>query len=747
MRSARCKRCSVFIHKHEPIYLLNASIMSMISAFGNVLERARARLRGTAQGLSETVRFFFDGTTASARTFTTFELAFSGWSYSCITRRGRELGKKRFIAYRKTAQNQKEELPLEHWASRLLSQPNRLNTRSQLFRLIEEWFVYAGNAFLYAPCNGAKVPVQLWVLPADRVQVVLSDDPMNLVAGYVYRSARGNFAIREEDIIHFQSLHPGAHERDMVIGRGDIAAAIDNLTMSAMQREALRKKIVTQNIPPMFLKTRGNITDEQWQNFKQRIQQNVPDLMLVAALHFEGELVPLTNAGTERSYTEKALNTEGISETQIEELTAILGVPSGLITGKFQNRATSESLKAFFYENTVEPQADYFAEELTRHFSRFDNSIIIDHDKYVYQDPELLLKKQAQELQWGITTINEERAKVGLEPISGGGTPFVPSGFVPLSAALQQTVSQQGASQQGASQGTLLSPAPNKMYTEKHLLSPLKRTPFKRTSAAKEKNDEEPDPFGKEEYCTTFWKSYDGLADEATTLITRALQAEFDALEEEVLSNLDDALEKAHPTVLKKDNAGTTKLFDVAIWKERFASSVSTDLEALLTRSMEQAAKDVGEEWDDIKSQFDASIRAALRESTDRIKTSVDTVKTELQQLLEDMYDKPVEEIQAAMMAKFSHYTAARALMIARTYSTFAMTFAQMTVWKDLGYTYTWLSQRDGKTRDTHKVADMQEPDKEGYFKVGTDRMKHPGGGSQAKENVHCRCVLRPKKK
>jgi hypothetical protein len=344
---------------------------------------------------------------------------------------------------------------------------------------------------------------------------------------------------------------------------------------------------------------------------------------------------------------------------------------------------------------------------------------VIDHDKYVYQDPDIQLRKQAQELQWGITTINEERKKAGLEAIEGGDTAFVPAGYVPLSTAIAPppTPSATSNKEVGQVKGNI------------HLLKQA---------------SESDDPFAdNEEYCKKFWKSYDNVAAQATTLMTRSLQTEFDALEEEVLANLDDALDKA----LTKDNTSSARLFDVSVWKERFASSMSGDVETLLTDTMQQAAKDVGENWDDIESQFDASVRAALRESTDRITTSVDTVKAELQQLLEDMYDKPVEEIQAAIMQKFAHYTASRALMIARTTATFALTFAQMTVWKDLGYTYTWLSQRDGKTRDTHKVADMQEPDKDGYFKVGSDRMKHPGGGSQPKENVHCRCVLRPRKK
>jgi HK97 family phage portal protein len=691
--------------------------MNILRSLTSFVQRA-----ATTEAAALALKFFYPGFTSYTRVPGKLELAFRGWAYACITKRSREIGKKRFIVYRKTGQNQREELPHDHWAARLLFSPNPVFTRTQIFRLIEEWFLVAGNAYIYAPKNGAKFPVQFWILPANRVQVVMSDNPLQLVKGYVYRSAMGDFPLDDDEVIHLQDLHPGMRDDSIIMGRGALEAALDVLEVSSMTREFLKQRIKTQNLPPLVLRTKGRVDAETWKNFKARMQENMPGISIVAALEQEGELVPLTQSGTESSYLRNSYQTQGnTSNEMVQELAAVFGIPPGLVTGEFQNRATSETLVASFYEGTIDPQSDYYAEEITRHLARFDPNIEVLHEKYVYQDPDQALRKQAQELQWGITTINEERKKIGLEPIVGGDTPFVPTGFVPLTQALNPP-------------SLSAAPAPQ----------PTPQEPAKTLLLKSAETDD--DPFNSEDYCRKYWKSYDVIAERYTAVFNRTLQGLFDDLETEVVSNVDKEASKALRSGQRLER-GTFTLFDVATWKERFAGAMTGDMEDYVQEAMQQAAQDIGEKWDDIKGEFEASIRAAVRESTDRITSSVDTVKDELQRLLDDMYDKPIEEIVAAIQRQFSHYSSARARLIARTTATAALTFSQMTVFDKMGYTYTWLSQRDGKTRPTHKVADMQEPDKEGYFHVGSDRMKYPGGGSQAKENAHCRCVLRPKKK
>jgi hypothetical protein len=56
-----------------------------------------------------------------------------------------------------------------------------------------------------------------------------------------------------------------------------------------------------------------------------------------------------------------------------------------------------------------------------------------------------------------------------------------------------------------------------------------------------------------------------------------------------------------------------------------------------------------------------------------------------------------------------------------------------------------WISQRDGVVRDTHRLADGQRVQKNGYFNVGGYNMLYPAdssGGAPGKEIINCRCSI-----
>jgi SPP1 gp7 family putative phage head morphogenesis protein len=55
-----------------------------------------------------------------------------------------------------------------------------------------------------------------------------------------------------------------------------------------------------------------------------------------------------------------------------------------------------------------------------------------------------------------------------------------------------------------------------------------------------------------------------------------------------------------------------------------------------------------------------------------------------------------------------------------------------------------WFAAIDGRERDTHREASGQVRRTGELFEVGSDKMEAPGQGSQARENVNCRCVLLP---
>jgi len=64
---------------------------------------------------------------------------------------------------------------------------------------------------------------------------------------------------------------------------------------------------------------------------------------------------------------------------------------------------------------------------------QFDDKLFLAFDDPVPENREELRVDREVNLSTGMTTINEERAKIGLEPTEWGDQPFIPSNMIPLS--------------------------------------------------------------------------------------------------------------------------------------------------------------------------------------------------------------------------------------------------------------------------------------------------------------------------
>ena len=143
-------------------------------------------------------------------------------------------------------------------------------------------------------------------------------------------------------------------------------------------------------------------------------------------------------------------------------------------------------------------------------------------------------------------------------------------------------------------------------------------------------------------------------------------------------------------------------------------------------------------------SDFDEYRASVVSLTTSKISEPVDTIKDELETLIRNNAGQPAATLSKLIDDQFEFYSTARAEVIGRTTATFTTGASQTKVWDDLDIDYSWLSQRNASVRDTHRRADGQRPDADGYFYVGRDKMKFPASGKLAEENVNCQCVLQP---
>ena len=98
------------------------------------------------------------------------EASLRGTVFACLQHRANALIGVQFNTYKE--QNfDRSEVGADHWAARLLANPNPYFTRSQVISYIENWLSINGNAFIWTPTNGYHVPLQMWVLNPTRVRI------------------------------------------------------------------------------------------------------------------------------------------------------------------------------------------------------------------------------------------------------------------------------------------------------------------------------------------------------------------------------------------------------------------------------------------------------------------------------------------------------------------------------------------------------------------------------------------------
>ena len=624
-----------------------------------------------------------------------------GTVFACLQHRANALSGIKFDAYKE--QNwEKEELGRGHWTNELLSNPNPYFTRSQVFGYIENWLSINGNAFIWTPTNGYRVPLQMWVLNPTRMRVIKGEN--NFIDGYVYQSAQeGNIAIPEKEIIHLAKLHPAARPEEIIgmniFGVGLVSAALEYANIDREVSAYLARLFANNTVPPLIAKFPERFEQDEWQKLKSAWNEELPDYKLRALLG-GGMQLELPPKG------ELAVSYDAVSRDTRAQIAQVFGVPPGMLDGSFQNRATAEVQFAIFRQNTIDPEALYIAEEFTRHFRRWEEDVLIEANPYEYADPDADMRQEEFELKWGIKTINDARGERGYDPIPEGNTPLIASGFVPLNMAVN--------------------PAPAPVVARKLLTRANPKLPIV-TADAKD----------------LFWRNFDGITEANAGSLENVVEMIIAQIKEQVFQLADDGVLTLATVDIPESELAK---YDAIIAEA--ANQVATELYATL--AIEGGVPPTAE------------VIALVEESSAQIRDSIGVIKQEVQATLTANAGKDKDELFKILNTKFDSLQTSRARAIANTTAANVTSGMQYAVYKDEGFEMVWLTQRDGRVRPAHAALEGSTQGADGYFtvvtevrdkegniiEVKTEKAKRPlGSGLSASNAVNCRCQLFPVEK
>lgn len=361
--------------------------------------------------------------------------------YSATKRIADAISLTSFKMYRTQNNKMEKVLDFSNPFYKLFMNPNPLMDHIEVMERVSIDLDLTGNAYLYVVRDEKGVPVELHPLLSQNMTVVPEkeeDDDGQLVAGYLYSldtpdSTYPTFmddgrttAFARDEIIHFKTANP----KSLFYGFSPIEAArysIDTDTEMSVQRLRL---LQNRAIPEGLLVSQRPLTQEdaerirtQWNQLYQGRQQR-GKLAVLDAGSFEFKRLGLSA---------EELEFQKGKESVWQEIFAIYRVPFAILGGPEVNKATVEAAERIFIKDALKPRLAKIQATINKFLMpMFGENMIMMFDDPTSKDSSFRLLEKKTNLQLGMTTINEERERDGLEPVEWGDVPLIQMNMLPL---------------------------------------------------------------------------------------------------------------------------------------------------------------------------------------------------------------------------------------------------------------------------------------------------------------------------
>jgi len=310
----------------------------------------------------------------------------------------------------------------------LIERMNPFMNRFDMLEMSNIHLELCGNNYWYIINNKLGIPAEIWTMHPDRVKIVPSREKW--IKGYVYTTLDGkNIPFEPEEIIHFKFPHPsnyyyGMSPLEAMSAMVNINTAYDQYEWGLMKHNA---------VPPMALVAPKDsvISEDEFERIKERWNSTYGgprNAGKVAFLEGGMDIKPLAFNNREMNYG------KGRDEA-MKQILAAFGVPMSKVTVDAVGRANADAGNYQYMSDTIQPRCQRFEDRLNESeglTSKFDENLFLMFDNPVPDDEEFALKERESNLGAGLTSINEERGKIGMEPIEGGDIPYISQTLVPL---------------------------------------------------------------------------------------------------------------------------------------------------------------------------------------------------------------------------------------------------------------------------------------------------------------------------
>jgi HK97 family phage portal protein len=242
-----------------------------------------------------------------------------------------------------------QELVEVHPALSVWQNPNGFFTQQKLVESGQQHIDLTGEGWMVIGRVG-NVPVELWPVRPDRMQVVTS--PTEFILGYIYHGPGGEqVPLDRADVLSMRMPDP----EDPFRGLGPVQSIARNLDSARYSAEWNAKFFVNGAIPGGAIKVAKSMTDPEWRRFQSRWReshQGVGNAHRVAILEGGSEWVDIKFSQKDMQFVEMA----SLDKATIREAFGMSKFALGDLEDV--NRATAEAAKAWFAESITVPRLD-----------------------------------------------------------------------------------------------------------------------------------------------------------------------------------------------------------------------------------------------------------------------------------------------------------------------------------------------------------------------------------------------------
>lgn len=656
-----------------------------------------------------------------------FVQAYESWVYACVSKNAQSVAKipLGLFKYVKNGEKWTSEEVTDHPFLDLMRNVNPQMNEYELKEMTQTWLDITGNAYWYLVANRRGEPLEIWVLPSHQIKPITQN---GAIAYYeMYKEDGGTQRFSTDEIIHFRYPNPF----NPLVGLSPIQAAAYSVESNQYQKQYELAIFRNQATPSGILSTEKAVTKE-----------NLDKIRDIWNARYQG----MKNAGKTAvldnglKYQAIAMNPKDLDfilgrEMTREEICAIFGVPLGKLgIVKDVNRANGEALDALYLAETIEPRTIRIQEKLTERLAPiWDANLHVMFKNVVPKDKEFLLKERETNIRAGVTSINEERAKINLEPLDGADLPLVPIGLIPL----------------GESFDFGIDPATGKAVQTPKIKTPALPPAEPQDEAEKARRQKEADEAEKTAQkgkSARLWHQFLAAIQASEKGMDRTMRSFFKAQQEKVMANL----RNAKRFELKKSIVDSI-LFPLGEEDDRLKELMGPFIKDALEAGALLGATQMG--IDEVS--FDAlnpNIFASMQKKLVKITRVNQTTFNELRRQMIDGISEgeSVDQLADRIQRLYGFSQASRAPMIARTEAVGATNSGEILMYKQAGVTKKrWLSAQDERTRASHLDADGQVVGIDETFTLsgteGIAELKHPGDpDGPAGEVINCRCTLIP---